>query len=183
MIIGLAGYARTGKDTIADYLVEKHGFVRMAFADPMREALYRLDPKITVGGMPGMSLAHAVDKLGWEQLKELSEDIRPLLQRMGTEVGRQMFGEDFWVDQAMLRAGREDKVVFADVRFKNEAYAVGRNWGYLWRVTRPGVGPANGHRSETDLDDYEPIDSEIENDGDLKSLYRKVDQLIEEIYG
>lgn len=183
MIIGLAGYARSGKDSVADYLVEKHGFVKMSFADPIREALLRLDPLITLNDNTRTSLSQASRFFTWDQLKEFSPDVRPLLQRMGTEVGREMFGEDFWVDQAMLRAGREEKVVFADVRFRNEAYAVGRNWGYVWRVNRPDVGPANNHRSEIEMDDYQPIDSVIENDLDLKSLYKKVDLLIEEIYG
>jgi dephospho-CoA kinase len=44
MIIGISGYARSGKDTVANYLVEHHEFTRMAFADAMREALLRLNP-------------------------------------------------------------------------------------------------------------------------------------------
>jgi dephospho-CoA kinase len=35
LIIGLAGKAGTGKDTIADYLVRKYGFVKFAFSDAL----------------------------------------------------------------------------------------------------------------------------------------------------
>lgn len=181
MIIGLSGYARTGKDTVADYLVEKYGFVRMAFADPMKEALYRLDPLITVGGMPGVSLAYAVDRMGWEDLKSTSDDIRPLLQRMGTEVGRNMFGQDFWVDYAIGQSWKHDNVVFSDVRFQNEAEAVRKAWGYNIRINRDGVGPANDHISERDLDNYRHFDDTILNNGSIAELYNKVDFIMEEL--
>jgi hypothetical protein len=36
MIIGLCGGAGTGKDAIADILVKNHGFVKVAFADPLK---------------------------------------------------------------------------------------------------------------------------------------------------
>ncbi len=38
MIIGLSGQAGCGKDTCADFLVEHHGFVKVALADPIKRA-------------------------------------------------------------------------------------------------------------------------------------------------
>jgi hypothetical protein len=38
MIIGLSGQAHAGKDTVADFLVEHHGFVKIALADPIKRA-------------------------------------------------------------------------------------------------------------------------------------------------
>lgn len=37
VIVCMSGKAGSGKDTVADYLVSKHGFVRTAFADPLRD--------------------------------------------------------------------------------------------------------------------------------------------------
>lgn len=170
MIIGLSGFARAGKDTVADYLVAKHGFVKLSFATPMREALYRLNPFITVADMQRVPLATAVDGLGWENLKADSPDIRPLMQRLGTEVGRQMFGEDFWVDLAVKEAAKHDKIVFADTRFKNEANAIRSGGGSVWRINRPEFEAANDHISEHDLDDYD-FDTVINNNLDLEGLH------------
>jgi hypothetical protein len=182
MIIGLAGYARSGKDTVAQYLVEHHGFTRMAFADPMREALLRLNPKITVNGVNGVYLASVVGKLGWETLKEASPDVRELLQRMGTEVGREMFGEHFWIDYLMNKAlEAKTDIVISDVRFINEANAV-RLWnGQVWRVNRPNVGPANDHISETGLDEFTNYDVVITNDSTLENLHSELATLLDQI--
>jgi hypothetical protein len=178
MIIGLSGWARSGKDTVANHLVENHGFVKMAFADPMREALYRLNPSIQIGEVYGVHLASAVDSMGWEELKGISPDIRPLLQRLGTEVGRQMFGENIWVDLAMKAAAQHSNVVFADCRFQNEADAIRSAGGSIWRIERPGVEAVNDHISEHELDEY-AFDATLKNLDDVESLGRVVDQAIE----
>lgn len=174
-VVGISGWARTGKDTVAARLVEKYGYTRMSFADPMREALCRLDPLITVGEMQGVGLASAVEGLGWEALKSLSPDVRGLMQRMGTEVGRDMFGQNFWVDTAIDSIEDGSKVVFADVRFPNEAEAIKNLGGEVWRVLRPGVGPANDHISETALDDHS-FDMYILNNTTLEDLWEVIDK-------
>jgi hypothetical protein len=176
VLIGLTGYARTGKDTTADFMVSDYDFTKLSFADPMREALLRLDPRIKVEGYD-MNLSSAVDTMGWENLKSVSPDIRPLLQRFGTEVGRNMFGQNFWVDLAMKRVEPGSSVVFADVRFKNEADAIKAAGGIVIRVSRPGFGPANQHLSETDMDDY-PVDYRLNNSADTYALSTKVAVLL-----
>lgn len=180
MIIGLSGYARTGKDTIANHLVENYGFTRMSFADPMREALVRLNPSITIGNLQGASLAWAVGNMGWEKLKEVSPDVRGLLQRMGTEVGRNMFGETFWVDYLMNKALElKTNIVIPDVRFINEADAI-RLWnGEVWRVNRSGVDPVNDHASEIELDAYPHFSLIINNDSTVENLFFELTPIFE----
>jgi hypothetical protein len=175
-IVGLSGWARSGKDTLAKRLIENHGYTRISFADAMREALYKLNPEIDVDGYD-MKLATAVDLMGWEQLKEVSSGIRGLMQRMGTEVGREMFGEDFWVNLAMNRIPDGSKIVVADVRFKNEADAIKAAGGQVWRIVRDGVGPANDHISEIALDDYS-FDAIVLNTGGIENLWGIADNLV-----
>lgn len=180
MILGLSGWARSGKDAAADYLVNKYGFTRVAFADPIREALYRLDPYIRLNRHEYVSLKQYVDLSGWDFLKENSQDVRRLLQRLGTEVGREMIHPDIWVKMAMKKAKNLDRVVIADVRHVNEASAIRRNKGKLVRITRPRVGPVNLHSSETALDDYN-FDFHITNDGFLEDLHGSIDKIVAEL--
>lgn len=180
MIIGLSGYARSGKDTVADYLVEHHGFIKLSFATSMREALYKLDPEIR--DMTGLvySFRQAVDLFGWEDMKTYFPRYRELMQRMGTEVGREMFGEDFWVEQGLRQITPGANVVFSDVRYRNEALAIQKSSGELWRIERPGVNPANDHTSENDLDDYK-FDRSIMNYGPVEDLYETVTTILTDL--
>ena len=179
MIIGLSGYAQTGKDTVAQHLISNYGYRRVAFADPIRQALYRLNPVVPVGEFTSTHLAQAVDGLGWEETKRLSPETRRLLQVMGTEVGREMFGPDFWVNQAMGNASKFDKIVLTDVRYPNEYRAIKNRDGILIRIVKPGTGAVNEHSSETALDNFS-FDATIVNDGSIYELSQKIDSLMKE---
>lgn len=175
-VVGLSGYARAGKDTAAAWYVKNHGYTRMSFADPIRTALETINPKVMVAGIGNMTIKQSLHlsgrtgQNGWEFLKENGEDIRGMLQRLGTEVGREMFGMDFWVDYALDSAPDGAKIVFADCRFPNEADAIRRLGGKIIRVNRDGVSAVNAHVSETALDDY-AFDVTIENNGTVEDLH------------
>jgi dephospho-CoA kinase len=177
MIIGLSGYAQTGKDTVAEYLISNYGYRRVAFADPIREALYRLNPVVPVGEFQSTHLAQAVNGLGWEETKRISPETRRLLQVLGTEVGREMFGPDFWVNQAMRNASKFDKIVLTDVRYPNEYRAIKNRDGVIIRIVKPGTTAVNEHSSETALDNFS-FDATIVNDGSIHDLGKKIDSVI-----
>jgi cytidylate kinase len=70
MIIGLTGYAQSGKDTVAKILVENYGYTRVAFADKIREFLYETNPMYdSIAGEPVFVKAK-VDRDGWEVAKQ-----------------------------------------------------------------------------------------------------------------
>jgi len=168
--LGLAGYARSGKDTVAQELT-KQGYITMSFAGPIKKAMLKLDPQIG----ENKSYKEVVDDIGLEKAKTEYEEVRRLLQVFGTEVGRNMFGENFWVDQAINSIPDGFKVVFTDVRYPNEANAIKDFGGEVWWVSREGVGPLNEHISENSLEEY-LFDYTIENNGSLGDLEEKVAQ-------
>lgn len=174
LIIGLIGKKRSGKDSFASVLVERYGYKRVAYADPLREALLRMDPCVDWdmdddGDITPYQLSEVVGWIGWERAKDIVPDVRRLLQSFGTDAIREI-DEDFWV-----RAGAKQidetpgPVVVTDVRFPNEADAIRKRGGLLVRITRPGYD-GDGHPTETALDDYR-ADMEVSNTKDLERLY------------
>ncbi|MGW2539648.1 deoxynucleotide monophosphate kinase family protein [Kitasatospora sp. NPDC001574] len=170
-LIGLAGLARSGKDSAASVLVES-GWVRRAFADPLKELVYAVDPLVPhPDGRGTTRLRAVVDRLGWEGAKNLAE-VRSLLQRVGTEAGRGVLGENVWVDR-MFRDAESwaAPTVITDVRFSNEAEAIQQRGGLVVLVVRPRqmLIDGCGHASERGLDGY-PFDATILNTGSLEQL-------------
>ena len=173
MIIGLSGYAQSGKDTVARILVENYGFSRIAFADIIRVACYRLNPIVTYDGM---RLAHLVDLEGWEIAKTLPE-VRRLLQVMGSEVGRDLIDPQIWIELTLGSAKKTDNIVLSDVRFRNEAEEIKWRGGQVWRISRiEKDAPINAHRSESDMDSWN-FDQYIANNGTIDELHEEINKL------
>lgn len=164
-IIGLVGFARTGKDTVAEVLKD-FDFQRVSFADPIRNAVYALDPYVTESGL---RLQKLVDTLGWDACKTQYLEVRRLLQVFGTEVAREQWSDSFWVDLGFSQMEEEGRYVITDVRFPNEAEAVRTHGGTLWRIVRPGIGPVNGHASDNFINEIQ-VDREIYNGYSLDEL-------------
>lgn len=175
MIIGLSGYAQSGKDTVAELLCLNYGYTRLSFADPMRDAIYTLNPIVF---NLNSRVADLVDEFGWDVAKA-NPEVRRLLQVFGTEVGRKQFGENFWVQQAFDKV-ESDRVVFADVRFPNEANEIIQYGGQVWRVNRHNHAPVNGHKSEHAMDNF-MFKHVLYNDGTLDDLSDEVFMLAKEL--
>jgi uncharacterized protein (DUF2132 family) len=170
MIIGLTGYAQSGKDTFANILVEDYGFKRIAFADKIRQFLYEVNPM--VGCSPSGYLKDLVDLVGWDAAKQ-EPQVRRLLQDLGVGA-RTIFGENFWVDQVVNQFGHswwgyDTNVVITDVRFTNEAEAIKSKGGQIWRVKRSAVSAVNSHVSEHEMDGYR-VDQIFTNNGSIEDL-------------
>jgi len=147
MIIGIAGHAQHGKDTVGDYLVDSFGFRKFAFADNIKRAVLVVDPFV---GPSGVRLSKLVEHGGWEHAKRLPE-VRRLLQVFGTEAGREIFGENVWVDLLFREIDRSEceDVVITDVRLPNEVREVHHRNGVVWRVKRLGALPLGVNADHT----------------------------------
>lgn len=149
-IVGLIGKKRAGKDTVAETLTREFGFVRYAFADPLKATMLDLDPFVPDGWLYSR-LSDLVRERGWETAKEIPE-VRRLLQAHGVAI-RTHVSESVWVDATMSRVMDETRpVVVTDVRFPNEADTIEAAGGVLVRVHRPSLTSEDEHVSETALD-------------------------------
>jgi hypothetical protein len=96
---------------------------------------------------------------------------------MGTEVGRNIFGENCWIDIAQRKIEAlppGSKVVITDIRFPNEAEWVKAQGGEVWEILREGVGPVNDHASDQKLDGS-LIERTFYNDSTISYLEERVD--------
>lgn len=151
-LIGLTGVAGAGKSTVAQYLVEQHGFTRLSFAAPLKKMLRTLNPVMLTQYCEEYTLNDVFNTHGNETAVKASPagpEYRRLLQVLGTDCIRAV-DEDFWVRAALAQMTDPDgSYVFDDVRFPNEARVIEeRSPMGLWHIERLGHSAVNGHSSE-----------------------------------
>lgn len=181
MLIAFAGQKRSGKDTAAKALIDA-GYTKTAFADGVRDSIAALDP--IVGHWPGYGIVRLSDIFNegydYESVKEspYADEVRLLLQHMGTEVGRQILGGDTWVNATahkIATTGGENWVI-TDCRFANEAAWVQSQGGLVIHLKRPATDDPNPvHASE--VIDFR-CDVTIQNDDTVDRLHESVRELI-----
>lgn len=174
-LVGISGYAQSGKDTFAQVLVQNYGFTRMAFADLLRQVLYTLNP--IVDPIVGFRVHDFVDDYGWDYAKQNVPEIRRLLQRMGTEAGRDLLGEDLWVNAAFATMNPSLDYCIPDMRFPNEAARVVDNGGITVRINREGIVPVNNHPGEVALDNWS-FDYVVDNNSTIDYLEEVADSIV-----
>jgi len=174
-IIGLSGKARCGKDTVAEYISAVYSGVEVyALAGPLKEA---------ASIMFNIPLNHFFDA----DKKEVEDGFwgispREIAQKVGTECGREVFRQDFWLKRCESQMNdAPDIFIVSDIRFDNEADWVKEQGGQIWHIERPdlGEGVVRDHISENGVTIC-PEDIIIENDSSLTELYLNIDNLMTE---
>ena len=141
MIIGVCGFIGSGKDTIADYLMNIHQFRRESFANALKDAI-----SMVFGWDRDMLEGRTRQSREWREqvdpwwAKRLNmPDLTPrwVLQYWGTEVCRRSFHDDIWIAalENKLRNSTDD-IVISDCRFPNEIKSIKAASGIVVRVIR-----------------------------------------------
>jgi len=203
MIIGICGFIGSGKDTIADYLVNFHEFRRDSYAGTLKDAVaavFNWDRELLEGRTKqAREWREQVDPWWAERLNMPALTPRLVLQLWGTEVCRKGFHDDIWIASVenKLRSSR-DNIVISDCRFPNEIKSIKQAGGRVVWVKR-GELPnwcqtavlANGGNVEkqTELKQLGVHVSEtawvgtkfdvlIDNNGSIEDLYSQVKSLV-----
>ena len=142
MIIGLCGFAGSGKGTLADILVENHGFSKISFATKLKDTasvMFGWDRDL-LEGITDESRAwrEEVDEY-WSN--ELEQEVTPriMLQLFGTDCVRKNLHNNIWVSivKKTLIDNPDVNWVIPDVRFPNEVDVIQQQLnGSVWWIKR-----------------------------------------------
>ena len=141
MIIGICGFIGSGKDTVADYLVNFHEFRRESFANTLKDAVsavFGWDRILLEGRTKEAREWREQVDLWWANRLGLP-DLTPrwILQFWGTEVCRKSFHDDIWIASVENKLrNSKDNVVISDCRFPNEIQSIKNAGGLVIRVSR-----------------------------------------------
>jgi len=208
-IIGVCGLIGSGKDTIADYLVNIHQFRRESFANSLKDAVaavFGWNREMLEGrSKSSREWRECVDPWWAERLGIPHLTPRWILQYWGTEVCRKSFHDDIWIAAVEHKLEKsQDDIVISDCRFPNEIKAIKQQGGLVIRVKR-GADPEwyrhaealnAGPRhigwalSKSKMEDYKIHPSEtswigsdfdhvIDNNNSLDELYCQIDALLD----
>lgn len=197
MIVGLCGYANSGKDVVAEYLVKNKGFIRMSFAGALKDIVSQLfdwDRNLLEGATSeSREWRETIDPYWSKSLGQPELTPRKILQSFGTDIVRN-FQSDFWVrvlEKRIQALPTGSRIVISDARFLNEFAFIKSFGGQTYWIVRHlpdyhnsiidniqcnGIPNIKVHRSEWEFL-MEPDKLVIRNDSDLKTLYSKLDLL------
>lgn len=172
MLIGLTGFAQSGKSTVAGFT----GFEVVSFAEPLRRLLELVNPWVQINDTgQKRRYSEVLEEHGYEWAKAHT-DARAYLIHLG-DGARQVLGDAVWVNagrRAITRAtddGHRD-VVIPDVRYPNEAKMISAMGGEVWHIERPGVEAAHETeaRSISEILQMQGVTRRIWNVGSLEHL-------------
>lgn len=169
-VVAFTGLAGSGKSTAAQYLVDRYGYTRVRFAGPLKDMMRAI----------GLSEDQIDGDLKEKPCAWLQgRTPRHAMQTLGTEWGRECLGKDFWIElfvrSANIIIADGGRVVVDDCRFPNEAVAVRKLGGDIFKVEGRG-GIAGGHVSEKGIGAI--VDDVLDNTGSVEELHQMVEEAL-----
>ena len=139
-IIAICGFQGVGKDTFANYLVDKYEFKKFSFASATKDILadmFGWERTLLEGDTVESRIFRETidpwwsDKLGIQDLTP-----RKVLQLIGTDLFRKHFNYEIWVHIVekkiinCLKINPEQRIIINDCRYANEIVTKHLNYIY-----------------------------------------------------
>ena len=201
-IIGICGFIGSGKDTVADYLVNQYHFRRDSFANSLKDAVsavFGWDRELLEGRTTAARDWREQPDTWWSHKLGMPITPRWVLQQWGTEVCRKSFHNDIWIVSLENRLRQStDNIVISDCRFPNEVKAIKNAGGKVIWIQR-GALPVwydiavaannNDFVAQQQLAEFKVHASEtawvgtefnaiVDNNSSLAQLYGQIDKLV-----
>jgi hypothetical protein len=208
-LIGIVGFIGSGKDTVANKFVEA-GCIHDSFANPLKDvcaSTFGWDRALLEGDSTESREFRETPDMFWTRKTGIPNFTpRLALQLLGTDVMRNHFHQDIWIDSLeyrLRRKGESKCVVISDARFRNELDLIKNLGGKIIWVQREELpewyetaktAHSNAisrkimetkykdvHESEWNWAGYD-VDYVIKNVGTLEELYKDVLKIQQDLF-
>lgn len=179
IIIGLAGQIASGKDTVANYIVEKYGGVSLSFSDPLRDILKRARLPIIRENFAWLAQS-LVDKFGGDVIskiigKEIEESDKEIFVLPNIRRNDDVSYFKEWPGYVLVGIETDDKVCYERLikRGQKEDDKT-KTWEEFLKDRKLST--------EVEIEGLIKKSSIVlNNNGNLEDLYKQVDELIQKI--
>jgi len=139
-IIALCGFAGSGKDTVADYLVKHYQYQKLSFASVIKDIasiVFMWDREKLEGLTEAVRIwREQVDEWWAKHLNMPQLTPRYVMRYFGTDLFRKHWHPDIWVKIVERKLSSYDNVVITDCRFVNEIDMLVSNGAKIIRIER-----------------------------------------------
>ena len=173
IIFVIYGKARSGKNTITDYIKEYYNNKNMKVIDLIyAESIKNYAQKI----------------LNWDGSEETKP--REFLQQLGTEIIRNQIDSNFFINRMLqdieVYSYFYDVIIITDARLKQEIEIPYKKYEKVIRIKIEGnnsdlTDKQKQHITETALNNYDEYEYKIINNGTLEQLKNKVNNILDEV--
>jgi hypothetical protein len=196
-IIGICGFKNSGKDTLANILIQNHNFVKLSFATILKDIvsiMFSWNRDMLEGiNVKDREKREEIDEWWAKKLNIPHLTPRWILQYFGTDLFRNNFHQDIWIICLEKKIYELNKnIVITDCRFPNEINLIKKLNGKIVHIYREPLPywfndlysnkidcpPNNLHSSEWSWIKNNKFDITINNNKTIKDLDLYIDNII-----
>jgi dephospho-CoA kinase len=174
-IIGICGFQGSGKDTLANILINKYNYKKLSFASSLKDivsVIFNWDRNLLEGITDNSrKWREEIDPWWSKRLNIPNLTPRYILQTIGTDVFRDCFHSQIWIASLERKLDKYDKIVIPDCRFLNEIELIRNKGGTMIRIDRNNSHSHHISETEWTKADFDII---IDNSGTIEELEKKL---------